>query len=128
MRPAIAWCGLLIAAQSVAPLVFGSADGAPAHVARHVGASTLALAIGLLYVAWKPHRAFGLLPYVTALFAAMVGGAIVDLIGGGRSAVSELVHLAELAGMVLVWLIAGSPGWDRVVSSFRPHRAATVRP
>lgn len=125
MRPALVWCGLLIGAQSVAPLLFGSADGAPAHVARHVGASTLALSVGLLYVAWKPHRAVGLLPYVAALFAAMLLGAVVDLVGGERSAASEVVHLAELVGMVLVWLIAGSPGLDRALpGGGGPQRAA----
>lgn len=114
MRPALAWVGLVITAQSVAPLVFGELDGTPTHVARHVGASTLALAIGLLYVAWRPHRAFGLLPFATALFATMVAGAVFDTIGGNQAAMSELVHLGELVGLVLVWMIAGSPGWDRV--------------
>lgn len=114
MRPALAWVGLVIAAQSVAPLVFGEIDGTPTHVARHVGASTLALAIGLLYVAWRPHRAFGLLPFAAALFATMVAGAVFDTIGGNQAAMSELVHLGELVGLVLVWMIAGSPGWDRV--------------
>lgn len=114
LRPALAWCGLLIAFQSVAPLVFGEIDGAPPHVARHVGASTLALAIGLLYVAWRPHRAFGMLPLVGALFGAMLAGAALDVLGGDRSALSETVHLGELVGMVLLWMIAGSPGWERV--------------
>ncbi len=126
LRPALAWCGLVIAGQSIAPLVLGDLDGTPTHVARHVGASTLALAIGLLFVAWRPHRAAGLLPFVGALFGSMFAGAIFDVLGGDRSPVSELVHVAELVGMVLVWMIAGSPGWDRVERLFSFGRRGVV--
>lgn len=122
LRPALAWCGLLIAFQSVTPLVFGDIDGAPTHVARHVGASTFALAVGLLYVAWRPHRAYGMLPLVGALFGAMLAGALFDMVGGDRSAASEVVHLVELVGMVLLWMIAGSPGWERFERAFRLGR------
>lgn len=122
LRPALAWCGLLVAVQSVSPLVFGEIDGAPTHVARHVGASTFALGVGLLYVAWRPHRAFGVLPLVSALFAAMLAGAFLDVVGGDRSAMSEMVHVVELVGMVLLWMVAGSPGWDRVERVFRFRR------
>jgi len=114
LRPALAWCGLVLAWQSLEPLLFGDLDGAPTHVARHVGASTMALAIGLLYVAWRPHRAAGLLPYAGALFLALSAGAVFDVMSGDRSAASELVHVVELVGMALLWMIAGSPGWDRI--------------
>lgn len=120
LRPALAWCGMLVAAQSVRPLLFGEIDGAPTHVARHVGASTLALAIGLLYVAWRPRRAAGLLPLVGALFATMLLSASFDIAAGRRSVLSEAMHLSELVGLVLVWMIAGSPGGDRFV--LRRHR------
>lgn len=123
MRPALAWVGAVIAAQSVGPLVFGDIDGTPTHVARHVGASALALAIGLLYAAWRPTRAFGLLPLVVALFAATLAAALLDTFAGERAAVAETVHLTELIGMVLLWFVAGSPGWERardVVRSIRP--------
>lgn len=119
LRPALAWCGLLVAFQSIDPLVFGNADGAPEHIARHLGASILALAFGLLFVAWRPHRAAGLLPFVAALFVAMFVSAAFDVAGGQRSVLSESVHLSELIGLVLVWMIAGSPGWDRVSDAFR---------
>ena len=129
LRPALAWCGLLVAAQSISPLVFGDADGAPTHVARHVGASSLALAVGFIYIAWRPHRAFGMLPYVGALMAAMAVGAIFDVVGGDRSPLSETVHLSELVGMVLLWLIAGSPGRDPVARWVRfPRRRRGVAP
>lgn len=128
LRPAVAWCGVVIAVQSVNPLVFGEIDGAPTHVARHVGASTLALAIGLLYVAWRPSRAFGLLPLVVALVTAMLVSAGVDVADGQRSLLSESVHLAELVGLALVWMIAGSPGRDRFVAPFRGRADWRARP
>lgn len=128
LRPALAWCGLVLAGQSIVPLVLGDLDGTPTHVARHVGASTLALAIGLLFVAWRPHRAAGLLPFVGALFGSMFAGAMFDVIGGDRSPVSELAHVAELAGMVLLWMIAGSPGWHRVERVFSLGRRGVAAP
>ena len=122
MRPALAWVGVVIAVQSVGPLVFGDIDGTPTHVARHVGASALALAIGLLYAAWRPTRAFGLLPLVIALFAATVAAALLDTFAGDRTAVAESVHLAELIGMVLLWFVAGSPGGERARDALRSIR------
>ena len=123
LRPALAWCGVLIAAQSVKPLVFGDFEGTPTHVARHLGA--FALAIGLLYAAWRPHRAFGLMPVAGALLLTTTAGAILDTASGDRSAFAEAVHLSEFVGMVLLWLVAGSPGWERFrdgVRSLRPGR------
>lgn len=128
LRPALAWCGVVVATQSLQPLVLGDIDGAATHVARHVGASTLALAVGLLYVAWRPHRAHGLLPYALALFATMMLGALLDVVSGERAMVSEAVHLTELVGLVLVWMVAGSPGWDRVADAFRRGRGAAASP
>ena len=122
LRPALAWIGIVIAVQSVGPLVFGELDGTPTHVARHVGASAIALAIGLLYAAWRPTRAFGLLPFVAALFGATVVATVLDTATGDRSATAEAVHLAELVGMVLLWFVAGSPGWERLRDALRSLR------
>ena len=126
-RPVLVWCALIITAQSFGPLVLADADGASAHVARHVGASGIALACGLLYVAWKPHRAFGLLPFVGALCLATVLSAVIDTINGDRSAFAEAVHLAEVAGTVVLWMVAGSPGWERIVNVVRPNGSGALR-
>ena len=69
LRPALAWVAVVIAAQSVQPLVFGDAAGATTHIARHLGAFGLALSLGMAYAAWRPHRAFGMLPFAVALVA-----------------------------------------------------------
>lgn len=121
IRPALAWVGIVVAVQSIPSLVFGDLAGAPTHVARHVGASAAALATGFLVVAWRPQRAGGLLPFVGALFTATVVAATLDTLAGDRRAGAEIVHVAELAGMVLVWLVAGSPGWGHVTHLVRSH-------
>ncbi len=126
LRPALAWCGLLLAWQSLAPLAFGELDGTPTHIARHVGASTFALAVGLLYVAWRPHRAAGLLPLVAALLAAMLLGAAFDVLAGDRTPMAESLHVVELSGLVLLWMVAGSPGWYRVERLLRFRRAGVA--
>jgi predicted anti-sigma-YlaC factor YlaD len=126
-RPVLAWLGLVIAVQSFGPLVLGQADGATTHVARHVGASGLALACGLLYAAWRPHRAYGLLPFVGALCLATVVAAVFDTIDGERSAFAEAVHLAEILGTFVLWLVAGSPGWERFTHAVRSHWPGVLR-
>jgi predicted anti-sigma-YlaC factor YlaD len=125
LRPALAWVAVLLAVQSVGPLVFGDAHGANTHVARHLGAFSLALAVGLLYSAWRPHRAFGLLPFAAALVVTMAVGAVLDVLGGSSTLLAEAVHVTELVGLVMLWMMSGSPGWDRLRSVTLP---AIVRP
>ncbi len=111
IRPALAWVAVVVLVQNVPALVLGEATGAEAHVARHIGAFGVALAIGFAYAAWRPHRAFGLLPFTAALVATTLASASFDLLDGGRTALAESAHLAELIGLALLWMLAGSPGW-----------------
>ena len=110
LRPALAWVAVVLAVRSAPALVLGEAAGADVHLARHLGAFGLALAIGFAYVAWRPHRAFGLLPLVAALVVSLALSAAFDLADGDRSAAAELAHVPELVGLALLWMIAGSPG------------------
>lgn len=124
MRPALAWVAIVLVVQNAAALVAGQMNGAEVHLARHLGAFGVALGVGLAYVAWRPHRAFGLLPFAGALIATMMLSAGFDIVENGRSAMSEISHLAELAGLWLVWMIAGSPGrpdW-RAIRTVVAHR------
>lgn len=114
VRPALAWCAVVVAAQSLGPLIFGDAAGASTHVARHVGATSFALAFGFAMVAKNPRRAGGLLPLVAALCVAMVAASVVDLADGTAGGLGELFHVPELAGLGLLWLAAGSPRPDRL--------------
>jgi len=120
MRPALAWVAVVLVIQNVTALVAGELNGAEVHLARHLGAFGVALGVGLAFVAWRPHRAYGLLPFAGALIATMMLSAAFDIVENGRSAVSELSHIAELAGLLLVWMIAGSPGrpdWGAIGSA-----------
>ena len=85
MRPALAWVAVVMFVQSVPALVLGDASGANAHMARHLGAFGAALAIGFAYAAWRPHRAFGLLPFTGALVATTVVSAVTDSANGART-------------------------------------------
>jgi hypothetical protein len=52
---------------------------------------------------------------------------VLDTIDGNRSALAEAVHVVEIVGLVLLWMVAGSPGWDRLGDSlrlFRRHQGA----
>jgi predicted anti-sigma-YlaC factor YlaD len=118
MRPALAWVAVVMLVQSLPPLVLGELGGIDAHFARHLGAFGTALAIGFAFAAWKPHRAFGLLPFTAALVATTLVSICADVVSGTRTPLAELLHVTELAGLVLLWMIAGSPGW---------HGRATLR-
>ncbi len=111
IRPARAWVALVIFVQKVRALVLGDAGGADTHVARHIGAFGVALAFGFAFAAWKPHRAFGLLPFTAALVATIALSAVFDMLDGGRTALAEAAHISELVGLTLLWMLAGSPGW-----------------
>ena len=119
LRPALAWVAVVVLAQSIPALLFGESTGTDAHAARHLGAFGAALAVGFAYAAWRPHRAFGLLPFTAALVATMIVAVVADVVSGGRTPFGELIHVSELVGLVLLWLVAGSPGWSRVARSAR---------
>lgn len=93
-------------------LLLGEDAGATVHVARELGSFDVALAIGLLVAAWQPLRAWGLFPVAAALGLVMVGTASADLVDGSATAGGEAHHLLDLAGVLLLWLVArgGRPG------------------
>lgn len=109
LRQALAIIGLTELVLSLPALVLGDDAGAPAHIARHVGSLGAALGFALLYVAWKPTRAYGLLPFVASLAAFMAVSSVFDLAFNRASIGAESTHLVEFAGMFFVWLLAGSP-------------------
>jgi predicted anti-sigma-YlaC factor YlaD len=127
MRPALAWVAVVMGLQSVGPLFSATVDGVDSHAARHLGAFALALAVGLAYVAWRPHRAFGLLPFAVALMATTIAAAAVDMWTQRSNALAESVHLTEMIGVTILWMIAGSPGWERVIVFLRFRRLRVPR-
>lgn len=92
-----------------APGLLLGEGAASIHDARHLGSFGVAVSIGLLYVAWRPGRAFGILPIVTALALTMVVSAAIDVVHGRVSTFGEAHHVLEFSGLVLVWMLAGRP-------------------
>ena len=104
-------------------------DGAASiHDARHLGSFGVAVSIGLLYVAWRPARAFGILPIVTALALTMLVSATIDVVHGRVSSFGEAHHVLEFSGLVLVWMLAGRPAPRPTEAARRPIPPSTPAP
>ena len=109
------------------PGLLAGHGAASVHDARHVGSFGSAIAIGLLYVAWRPARAFGILPIVIALASTMSVAAVIDISNGRTTGLSEAHHALEVAGLWLVWALAGRP-LPRRLHALRPSRPHPLRP
>jgi predicted anti-sigma-YlaC factor YlaD len=107
--------GLVAVLPLPAPLLADEA-GAPLHLARELGAFQVALAVGLLLVAWQPQRRVQLLPVLAVLSVCPAVIAALDVAGGHTPASAEGHHLVQLAGLGLVWLLAHPPGRARPVA------------
>jgi predicted anti-sigma-YlaC factor YlaD len=108
IRTALAVVALTELVLSV-PALFGVDAGASVHVARHVGSLSAALAVGLVYAAWKPVRAYGLLPIALALAGCLLATSLVDLANGRVDALGEAHHVLDLVAVTLLWALAGWP-------------------
>lgn len=108
-REATRWSLVVVAvAQLVValPSLLAGSGGEAAHTTREVGGWSTALAVGLLVAAWQPARARGMLPLGLALAAVLGLGAVVDVMNGTTAGAGEAVHLLEIAGIGLLWLLA----------------------
>jgi predicted anti-sigma-YlaC factor YlaD len=111
--------GLAVLAGLVAALALPAPwddAGAPTHLARELGAFQVALAVGLLLVAWQPQRRAQLLPVVAVLSVCPAVIAVLDVAARRSPASAEAHHLLQLAGLGLVWLLAHPPGRTRPVA------------
>jgi predicted anti-sigma-YlaC factor YlaD len=97
--------GVAQIAVAIPALVFGSDAQLPIHTARHIGSFDVAVAVGLLFAAWRPSRIPGLLPVVAALVACLVGSTLLDVAAGNTAALGETQHALEIAGLVVLWLL-----------------------
>ena len=124
------WVRIALAIVAASELVLAApglvlGDGAVAvHDARHLGSLGVAVSIGLLYVAWRPARAFGILPIVTALALTMLVSATIDVVHGRVTSFGEAHHVLEFSGLVLVWMLAGRPAPRRLKPIVDPSHPA----
>jgi predicted anti-sigma-YlaC factor YlaD len=106
-------------------LLLGRDAGAPVHVAREVGSFDFALAVGFLFVGWRPARAYGMLPLVAALVACLGITTAVDLARGTATVLGESAHLLDLMGLASVWELARA---DQPLRSDRHRGRGRLRP
>jgi predicted anti-sigma-YlaC factor YlaD len=111
LRLGLAVIGLVQLGLSLPALLLGSDAGVPIHQARHLGSFGVALAVGFLVAAWRPHRIDGLLPLATALVICLIGSAIADVATGHAAATSEFTHVVEVLGLGSLWLLHRSQRW-----------------
>jgi predicted anti-sigma-YlaC factor YlaD len=91
----VAWPGVLLH------------DGhASVHLAHELTAWDMGLAVGFLVAALMPARAWGMLPLASVLVACMVGTSVVDTLAGHALLGRELVHVLEVAGLAVLWVLA----------------------
>lgn len=109
VRYALLTVSITILILAVPALVLGRDANAPTHLARHLGSFDIALGVGLFVAAWRPQRARGFLPIAAALAGSMFVTALIDASDGTTPLIGEAYHLLELAGLVLVWALAGFP-------------------
>lgn len=110
--PARALLGLValeILVLSVPDLLARDDSLGAAHATRHLGAFTLAYAVGLLVVVARPSRARAFLPVAAVLAGALAITAAVDVSQGHVPLLGETTHLPEMISVGLVWWLAREP-------------------
>jgi predicted anti-sigma-YlaC factor YlaD len=83
-----------------------SGGHASVHMAHELTSWDLGLAVGFLFLAWQPSRAWGALPLVALLVAGLAGASVLDLVSGNPLLGREAVHLLAVAGLACLWMLA----------------------
>jgi len=112
VRFALAWIGVLLIAWNIVGM-FSAGSGSAIHLERHQAAFDVALGLAFLFVAWRPDRAYGMVPFAATFTFALSISAIIDLINGASTLVRESAHLLELAGLGLLWFLGAAVGPGR---------------
>ncbi len=123
MRVALAAIASIELLAALPGVVLGS-GATSIHDGRHLGSFGAAMALALLYVAWQPVRAAGILPVAAMLAGTMLLSATLDLWSHRTTAVAEAHHLVEFAGLYLVWCLAGRPVPPRLAPLVRQGQFA----
>ncbi len=105
-RAALALIALAQLAVALPALVLGTDAGEATHIARELGSWDLALGFGFLFAAWRPARAWGMLPLVVPLVACLVLTTAFDVVDMQASLLRESTHLLDLIGLPVLWMLA----------------------
>lgn len=108
-RWVLAALALMQLAVAIPGLVLGDDAGAPIHIARELGSWDVALAVGFLFAAWRPSRAWGMVPLVASLVGCLLITTGVDVLRGHAAPAHEATHILDVAGLVVLWLLAHRP-------------------
>ncbi len=112
IRFALAWAALLLIAWNVVG-VFSTGSGPAIHLERHRAAFDVALGLAFLFVAWRPDRAYGLVPFAATFTFALSVAALIDLLNGASTLLRESAHLVEIFGLALLWFLGLAVGPGR---------------
>ena len=110
IRIALAWAGILLIAWNVGGMATGGSDESIQHLWRHQHAFGVALGLTFLVVAWRPDRAYGLVPVAAIFTVALGGAAVIDLVNGTTPLEREARHIVEILGLGLLWALGWSAG------------------
>lgn len=87
-------------------LLLGHDSWAPEHVAHELGAFSVAFALGLVWAAFRPRLANGMVPIVGIVAGLLVVTAWFDATANNTSITGEWPHLLEVAGFLLLLRLA----------------------
>lgn len=113
IRFVLAWAGALLIVWHLPGVFDTGVDIAALHYARHQHAFGVALGLTFLFVAWRPDRAYGLVPVAATFTVALTLSAILDLVNGASTLARESVHVVEIAGLAFLWALGWSAGPGR---------------
>lgn len=113
LRFALGWAGVLLVLWNLGGVIEGGLDESVQHLSRHQHAFGVALGLTFLFVAWRPDRAYGLVPVAATFTIALGGAAVVDLVNGSTPWSRETRHIVEIIGLVLLWVLGWSAGPGR---------------
>jgi predicted anti-sigma-YlaC factor YlaD len=105
-RGALATVAVLQLGLALPALALSDRSGLGAHATHELGCWDVALAIGFLFAALRPARAWGLVPLVGALVGSLVATSLLDLAAARTTAGGESAHVLEFLGLVFVWMLA----------------------
>lgn len=116
IRVALGWAGVLLVVWNVVDM-FAAGSGSAIHLERHQAAFAVALGLSFLFVAWRPDRAYGMVPFAATFALALTISAVIDLVNGASTPLRESAHLIEILGLILLWVLGLAIGPGR-----RPSR------